>query len=93
MRLLIDMNLTARWIAFLEAGGHQALHWSKVGPPDAKDSQICEFTRQDKFIVLTNDLDFPQILAHTRSVAPSIVLMRGQPLRACQTITLPLARR
>jgi predicted nuclease of predicted toxin-antitoxin system len=80
MRLLIDMNLTPRWVAFLAAQGHEALHWSKAGAPDAKDSQICEYARQNKFIVLTNDLDFPQLLAYTRDAAPSIVLMRGEPL-------------
>ena len=80
MQLLIDMNLTPRWVAFLEAGGHEALHWSKVGPPDAQDSEICEFARQKRFIVLTSDLDFPQILAQTKNAAPSIILMRGEPL-------------
>jgi predicted nuclease of predicted toxin-antitoxin system len=30
--------------------------------------------------VLTNDLDFPQILAHTRQSGPSVVLLRGEPL-------------
>jgi predicted nuclease of predicted toxin-antitoxin system len=80
MRLLIDMNLTPRWVAFLEAGGHEALHWSMVGAPDAKDTQICEYARQNGFVVLTNDLDFPQILAHTKDAAPSVLLLRGQPL-------------
>jgi predicted nuclease of predicted toxin-antitoxin system len=80
MRLLIDMNLTPRWVPLLEAHGHVALHWSSVGPPEAKDSQICDYSRQNNYIVLTNDFDFPQILAHTRDAAPSIILMRGQPL-------------
>jgi hypothetical protein len=31
-------------------------------------------------VVLTNDLDFPQILAHTRQAGPSVVLLRGEPL-------------
>jgi hypothetical protein len=30
--------------------------------------------------VLTNDLDFPQILAHTGAAGPSVVLLRGEPL-------------
>ena len=36
--------------------------------------------RQYAYVLLTNDLDFPQILAHTRQAAPSVVLLRGEPL-------------
>jgi hypothetical protein len=31
-------------------------------------------------VLLTNNLDFPQILAHTRAATPSVILLRGQPL-------------
>ena len=73
MRLLIDMNLTPRWVEFLASGGHQAAHWSSIGSMSAKDAYICEFARQHAYVILTNDLDFPQILAHSRHAAPSIV--------------------
>ena len=80
MRLLIDMNLTPRWASFLMEAGHQASHWSCIGHPSAKDSEICEYARQQGFVLLTSDLDFPQILAHTREGAPSVVILRGEPL-------------
>jgi predicted nuclease of predicted toxin-antitoxin system len=32
------------------------------------------------YVILTNGLDFPQILASNRHAAPSIVLLRGEPL-------------
>jgi predicted nuclease of predicted toxin-antitoxin system len=31
-------------------------------------------------MVLTNDLDFPRILAHTLASGPSVILLRGEPL-------------
>lgn len=80
MKLLVDMNLTPRWVSYLNAGGHDAIHWSNVGPPVATDREICEYARQTGFVILTNALDFPQILAHTKEAAPSIMLMRGEPL-------------
>ena len=80
MGLLVDMNLTPRWVHFLRNVGHEAVHWSSVGPISAKDSEICHYARLNGYIILTNDLDFPQILAHTRQTAPSIVLLRGEPL-------------
>jgi predicted nuclease of predicted toxin-antitoxin system len=80
MRLLIDMNLTGRWVQFLCNAGHEVVHWSSVGRVSAKDSEICDFAREHSYVLLTNDLDFPRILAHTRQAAPSIVLLRRQPL-------------
>jgi predicted nuclease of predicted toxin-antitoxin system len=80
MRLLIDMNLTPRWVDLLRGAGHEAVHWSSAGSPSAKDGEICDYARQYAYVLLTNDLDFPQILAHTRQAAPSVVLLRGEPL-------------
>jgi len=80
MRLLIDMNLTPRWVPFLRNAGYEAVHWSSVGPISAKDGQICDYARHYGLVLLTNDLDFPQILAHTKETAPSVVLLRGEPL-------------
>ena len=74
------MNLAPRWVPALVAAGHEAVHWSSVGPPAAPDAEICAVARQHLYIVLTNDLDFPQILAHTRQSGPSVVLLRGEPL-------------
>jgi predicted nuclease of predicted toxin-antitoxin system len=80
VNLLLDMNLTVRWVRYLAAAGYEAIHWSDVGEPTASDSEICEYARQRGFIVITNDLDFPQILSQTRHAAPSLVLLRGYPL-------------
>lgn len=80
MRLLIDMNLTPRWVAALAAAGHEAIHWSALGSIHAPDSEICEHARREGFVLLTNDLDFPRILAYTSNKKPSVVLLRGEPL-------------
>jgi predicted nuclease of predicted toxin-antitoxin system len=80
MRLLVDMNLTPRWVHFLQDAGYDVVHWSSVGPNSAKDSEICDYARRRVYVILTNDLDFPQILAHTKQDTPSVVLLRGEPL-------------
>lgn len=80
MRLLIDMNLTPRWVAALIAGGHDATHWSAVGPAAAADVTICDYAREHNFVLVTNDLDFPRILALTANSKPSVILLRGEPL-------------
>lgn len=80
MRLLIDMNLTPRWAEYLADAGYEAVHWSVVGHATAGDREICVYARESNLVVITNDLDFPQILSYTRQSAPSIVLLRGYPL-------------
>jgi predicted nuclease of predicted toxin-antitoxin system len=80
MRILVDMNLTPRWVEHLNAAGHEARHWSSLGSPTAKDREICDYARAQGFVVLTNDLDFPRILAYTGDSGPSVVLLRGEPL-------------
>ncbi|MCC6590639.1 MAG: DUF5615 family PIN-like protein [Bryobacterales bacterium] len=74
------MNLTIRWVDYLSAAGHSVLHWSAVGAGNADDSDICDYARQHRYVIITNDLDFPQIMAHTRDAQPSLILLRGQPL-------------
>src|SRR5471030_504063 len=79
MRLLIDMNLTPRWVHFLRNAGYEAIHWSSVGSNSAKDGEICDYARQSVYVLLTNDLDFPQILAHTKQDAPVLCSSVGNP--------------
>jgi predicted nuclease of predicted toxin-antitoxin system len=80
MRLLIDMNLTPRWVPYLISAGHECAHWSDCGACDAPDHALCEFARSHGSVLITNDLDFPLILAYTRESKPSVILLRGEPL-------------
>ena len=80
MRFLIDMNLTPRWVAALSAAGHEAVHWSAVGPIGAPDSAVCEYARDNGFALITNSIDFPSIFANTLVGKPSVILLRGELL-------------
>jgi predicted nuclease of predicted toxin-antitoxin system len=60
VRLLVDMNLTPRWVPFLQNAGHDVVHWSSVGRISAKDGEICDYAREHAYVLLTNDLDFPR---------------------------------
>ena len=40
MKLLIDMNLSPRWVSMLVDAGMQAAHWSMIGAHNAADSEI-----------------------------------------------------
>ncbi|MFT4179273.1 MAG: DUF5615 family PIN-like protein [Thermomonas sp.] len=81
MKLLIDMNLSPRWVEFLASEGIAAVHWSQVGDPKAPDETIMRHAAQAGFIVFTNDLDFSAILAATHGGKPSVAQLRADDVR------------
>lgn len=78
MKLLLDMNLSPTWVGFLEEHGFEAAHWSTIGAPTATDAAIMAWARDHGFVVITHDLDFSALLAHTEAVGPSVVQVRTQ---------------
>lgn len=80
MKLLVDMNLSPRWVPFLREAGWEAVHWSNMGTADASDSEIMAFAVTNDYVVLTNDLDFAAILASSHKEKPSVVQIRADDL-------------
>jgi predicted nuclease of predicted toxin-antitoxin system len=78
MRLLVDMNLSPRWIEALTGAGFEAAHWSTLGAGNASDSEIMAYARANNCVVLTHDLDFGAILAATQGEKPSVVQIRAE---------------
>lgn len=78
MKLLVDMNLSPRWVPVLVDAGIEATHWTSLGAPDAPDSEIMDFAKAHDYVVLTHDLDFSAILAATRGDKPSVVQIRAE---------------
>ncbi len=78
MKLLVDMNLSPRWIGFLANAGIEAVHWSALGPANATDSEIMACARANDYVVLTHDLDFSAILAANDGKKPSVVQIRAE---------------
>ena len=82
MKVLLDMNIPLKYAALLEKRGIEPLRWTDVGAPDAADTEIMAYARNNHFIVLTFDLDFSTILSVTHELKPSIAQIRASVLRA-----------
>lgn len=80
MKLLIDMNLSPKWVPFLQMSGITATHWSEIGNPSAPDAEIMRFAKVDGRVILKHDLDFGAILASSGGDAPSVVQIRADNL-------------
>ena len=81
MKILIDMNLSPRWVDYLISNDIETVHWSFIGPSDASDIEIFSYAREHGFTILTNDLDFGFILAITHGKKPSVIQLRTEILR------------
>ncbi len=77
MTVLLDVNLSPAWIAFLKTAGIHAPNWSSIGVGDAPDTDIVPYAAQAGCVVLTQDLDFGTILSAARAMKPRVVLIRA----------------
>jgi predicted nuclease of predicted toxin-antitoxin system len=80
MKLLVDMNLSPRWVSLLADAGIDAVHWSTIGAANAPDSEIMVYAKENDYAVLTSDLDFSATLAVTHGEKPSVVQIRADNL-------------
>ena len=72
------MNLSPEWAGFLISNGFDAVHWSSVGEPDARDAEILAWARDHGRVVFTHDLDFGIALSLSRESGPSVIQIRSQ---------------
>jgi predicted nuclease of predicted toxin-antitoxin system len=78
MKLIVDMNLSPRWVGLLAGVGIEAAHWSTLGAKNAPDSEIMAYASVNNYVVLTHDLDFSAILAASQGEKPSVVQIRAE---------------
>jgi predicted nuclease of predicted toxin-antitoxin system len=81
MRLVVDMNLSPRWVDCLREAGLDAEHWSTIGETTATDAVIMQTAQDRGAVVLTNDLDFGAMLASSGAEGPSVIQIRAADLR------------
>lgn len=78
MKILIDMNLSPRWVLVLSAAGISAVHWSSIGSANAPDKEIITRASEEGWVILTQDLDFGTILAVSNGDKPSVIQIRSE---------------
>jgi predicted nuclease of predicted toxin-antitoxin system len=77
MKILIDMNLSPSWENYLNEAGFECVHWSKIGKGSESDSILFEYAKKNNYVILTHDLDFGAILAHSGENGPSVIQIRS----------------
>jgi len=67
MKLLIDMNLSGRWIGLPNHAGWEAVHWSTVGSDIAADSEIMAFAAENEGTRIPSGVHHPRSLVAVKS--------------------------
>jgi predicted nuclease of predicted toxin-antitoxin system len=78
VKIIVDVNLSPEWVTVLRDACYEAVHWSKVGPPNADDEEIVLRAERDEAIILTRDLDFGTYLVVAGRTRPSVVQIRAK---------------
>jgi len=91
MKLIVDMNLSPRWVGALADAGFEAAHWSTLGAKNSPDAEIMAYAKIRDYVVLTHDLDFGAILAATHGEKPSVVQIRAEDVSPDVIGTLVIA--
>jgi predicted nuclease of predicted toxin-antitoxin system len=77
MKFLLDMPVSALLLDVLSKYGHEGVHASHIGKATATDEELLEIARKEDRIIITADLDFPQLLALSMATGPGTILFRG----------------
>lgn len=76
MRFLLDMGLGLAVAEWLRQQGHDATHLSEEGLQELDDDEILAKCRDENRVLLTYDLDFPEIVALAGTQVTSVIVFR-----------------
>lgn len=82
MKLLLDQGLPLSAAALLRDTGVDAIHVGEIAFSAAEDAEIIHRAIEEARIVVTLDADFHTLLALNEAIAPSVIRIRIERLRA-----------
>ncbi len=90
MKILADIPISPRTVEFLKKHGFECYHLIEFKMGTATDDEIVNFAKDKGYTILTEDLDFGAILAYTKEIKPSIIILRVGNLNTDQINSLLL---
>ena len=81
MRFLANMGISPDTVKFLRDLGYEAAHLHEEDLDRLPDSDILRKARREGYVLLTSDLDFGELLAHSGEALASVVIFRLSNMR------------
>jgi predicted nuclease of predicted toxin-antitoxin system len=82
MNFLADMGISPRVVEELRQKGHDAVHLAEQGFYKMVDGDILRKAHEENRVLLTNALDFGELLAASGGTLPSVIIFRLKDMRA-----------
>ena len=82
MKLLLDQGLPLSAAASLRKAGIDTIHVGEIDMSEAEDAEIIQRAKAEGRVVATLDADFHTLLALNEAIAPSVIRIRIERLRA-----------
>ncbi len=79
MKFLLDENIDARLKAFLADLGHDATIVGQDYPASLQDADVLAIAEREGRILITNDIDFGELVIRERRPHAGIILFRVRP--------------
>jgi predicted nuclease of predicted toxin-antitoxin system len=76
MKLLADLHISPRTVTYLKSLHHDVVRVSDIMPVTSSDEQIVSWAREQGRVILTQDLDFTNIIALSGQTTPSLITLR-----------------
>ncbi|MBI5740927.1 MAG: DUF5615 family PIN-like protein [Nitrospirae bacterium] len=76
MRILADMHISPVTVNFLLSLGHDAVRVNEIMPPSSSDREIVDAAKSSERVILTQDMDFSEIIALSGEVKPALISLR-----------------
>lgn len=89
LRYLADMNLSPQTVNALQTDGIDIIRVSDVMAATTRDTDILAYARQERRVIITQDLDFSTLVAVGGYAEPSLVTLRlstSDPTTITQTL-------
>ena len=76
MRIIADVHIRPVTVQHLNSLGHEVIRSSDILPEEAPDLEIIERAVATNRVILTEDLDFSDIIALSGATRPSLITLR-----------------
>ncbi len=76
MRIIADVHIRPATVQHLNSLGHDVIRSSEILPEEAPDQEIIERAVATGRVILTEDLDFTDIIAISGATQPSLITLR-----------------
>lgn len=76
LKFIADIHISPLTVKELKTKGYNIIRITDKLPATASDKEIVQLARKEKFVLITQDLDFSAIIAQSSLNSPSVISLR-----------------